>query len=512
MCRRAGSGGSSVAVMTTLESPQTRAPGGVEANGLNVIDESERHGRPASLFWPWFASNISVLAIAYGAFVIGFGLNIWQALGAAVVGTIGSFLLCGFVSVAGKRGSAPTLVLSRAAFGLNGNRVPSAISWILTVGWETVLVVLATLGTSTVFARLGWSHGTATQLIVLLVVAAVTVIAGVFGFALIMRLQTWITLATAVLTIGYIALTVHRVHWHTVSTMKAGGVPEVLGATILVLTALGLGWVNCAADYSRYLPRSTPSRGVILWTTFGGALGPIVLVTFGILLAASDPKLSDAIGSDPVGALTAALPTWYLVPFAIVAILGLLSGAVLDIYSSGLSLLSLGLKVPRFVAALIDGTIMTLGGIYVVFFTSSSFVANFQGFLVTVGVPIAAWCGVFLGDLVLRRRAYADAELYDARGRYGSLAPIPLLLMVIGSALGWGLVVSTAKVSWLTWQGYLLGPLHLGGRQGTWAYASLGVLVAILVGFVGAVALTSGTVRRQERLDRAGTAKAASAV
>lgn len=421
--------------------------------------------------------------------------------GAAVVGIVGSFLLCGFISVAGKCGSAPTLVLSRAAFGLNGNRLPSAISWILTVGWETVLVVLATLGTSTVFARLGWSHGNLTKLIVLLVVAGVTVTAGVFGFALIMRLQTWITLTTAVLTIGYIALTVHRVNWDAVSSMKAGGAPQVLGAAILMLTALGLGWTNCAADYSRYLPRSTPSRGVIFWTTFGGALGPVVLVVFGILLAASDPNLSKAIGADPIGALTAALPTWYLVPFAIVAIMGLVSGAVLDIYPSGLSLLSLGLRAPRFIAALIDGAIMTLGGIYVVFFAGNNFVANFQGFLVTVGVPIAAWAGVFLGDLVLRRRSYADAELYNGRGRYGSFSAIPLLLIVVGSVVGWGPVVSTADVSWLTWQGYLLSALNLGGKTGTWAYASLGVLVAIVIGFVGAVVFTSRTVRRQEAAD-----------
>ena len=78
----------------------------------------------------------------------------------ASIGIVVSFLLCGFIAIAGKRGSAPTLVLSRAAFGVNGNRVPSVLSWVLTVGWETVLVSLATLATSTVFtaARLERRH------------------------------------------------------------------------------------------------------------------------------------------------------------------------------------------------------------------------------------------------------------------------------------------------------------------------------------------------------------------
>ena len=51
------------------------------------------------------------------------------------------------------------MVLSRAAFGVRGNRLPSALSWLLTVGWETVLVILATLATATVFNELGWGGG-----------------------------------------------------------------------------------------------------------------------------------------------------------------------------------------------------------------------------------------------------------------------------------------------------------------------------------------------------------------
>nr|WP_279580487.1 cytosine permease [Fodinicola feengrottensis] len=74
----------------------------VERNGINVIDEAERKGRPAGLFWPWCAANISVLGISYGAFLLGFGLNLWQALIAGILGTLASFLLVGLASLAGK--------------------------------------------------------------------------------------------------------------------------------------------------------------------------------------------------------------------------------------------------------------------------------------------------------------------------------------------------------------------------------------------------------------------------
>ena len=65
---------------------------------------------------------------------------------------------------------------------------------------------------------------------------------------------------------------------------------------------------------------------MIGWTTFGSSVAPIVLLVFGLLLAGSSAKLSTAIAGDPIGALTTLLPTWFLVPFAIVAVLGLVGG------------------------------------------------------------------------------------------------------------------------------------------------------------------------------------------
>jgi len=467
----------------------------VETNGLDVIDDAERRGRPRQLFWPWFGANVSVLGLSYGSFTLGFGISFWQALVAGVVGILFSFLLCGFIAIAGKRGSAPTMLLSRAAFGVRGNRLPSAISWLLTVGWETVLTALATLATSTVFERLGWGGGTATKVIALVVVAALTVAAGVLGFDAIMKLQTWITWITGVLTIVYVVLVVGDVHWDAVSALPSGSAQQWVGALVFLMTGFGLGWVNAAADYSRYLPRSSSSRGVVGWTTFGASVAPLVLLVFGLLLAGSSTELNGAIAKDPIGALTTLLPLWFLVPFALVAVLGLVGGAVLDIYSSGLALLSAGLRVRRPVAAFVDGVLMVAGTIYIVFF-GGEFLGQFQGFLVTLGVPVAAWCGVMLADVLLRRRDYAEPDLFDPAGRYGDVRFGPIALVLVATALGWGLVTNTAA-GWLQWQGYLLGLFGLGGRDGSWAYANLGVLVALVLGFAVTL-LTRQRVRAQE--------------
>src|ERR1700733_5597587 len=232
----AGGKGREQRVSTTAQ----QRPLGLETNGINVISEDERKGTPRSLFWPWFAANISVLGLSYGAYVLAFGISFWQACLAGLIGIIVSFLLVGFIAVAGKRGSAPTLVLSRAPFGVRGNLLPSLVSWLLNVGWEIILVVLATLATATVFHQLGWSSGDATKVIAFLIITALIVGSAALGFDTIMRLQTIITVITGVLTVIYFVLVAGKVHWPVVSGLHSGSFQALLGAIVLVATGFGL--------------------------------------------------------------------------------------------------------------------------------------------------------------------------------------------------------------------------------------------------------------------------------
>jgi NCS1 family nucleobase:cation symporter-1 len=481
----------------------------VETHGTDVIGEADRRGTPAGLFWPWAAATISVLGISYGAFALGFGIDPAQAVLAAVVGTVISCVLCGIIAIAGKRGSAPTLVLSRAAFGVTGNKVPAAVSWLLSVGWEIVSAALAALATATVFRQLGWSGGHVTQAAALAVVLALIVGAGVLGYDAVMRLQTWIMYISIVLTVVYIALTWHHVDFSALGRVHAGSSTAVIGAVIFLMAGGGLGWVNAAADYSRYLPRKSSSAGVAGWTATGLGAVPLVLIVFGVLLTASSGKLGAAIDTDPIGALAAILPTWFLVPFALVAVLGLVGTAVLEIYSSGLSLLSLGLPVRRPVAAALDGVIMAVASVYVIFFAPGNFFTQFEGFVITLGIPISAWAGIMIADVLLRKGDYDEAGLFDPAGLYGRYQKATIATFAVATALGFGLVTNTSA-GWLTWQGYLMG--LIGGKQGQWAYANLGVIAALVVGFAGYCVLQRGAVARQDRHTPAGAAAEASAL
>jgi len=465
----------------------------LELNGTNVIHENERQGKPSSLFWPWCGANVSLLALSYGSFFLGFGISFWQATAAAFAGTVLSFLLVGISSLAGKKSNAPTMVLSRATFGVKGNLIPGTLSYLIFVGWETVLVSLATLATGTVFMRVGHIEHNTAMIIGFIIAVTLTVSAGVLGFEAIMKLQRYLTTITIVMTLVYIALTISEVDWNAITAMKSGSAQGFVGALIFGATGIGLGWVNSAADYSRYLPRTVSSRGVIGWTVFGASIVPIILVIYGAALSGSSKDLSDAIATDPIGALTTILPTWYLIIFALVAILGLVGGAILDLYSSGLTLISLGLPVKRHVAASFDAVLMLIGTIYFVW-VADDFFFPFQGFLITLGVPIATWSAIFVTD-VLMRKSYHEADLYKADGRYGSWNIGSIAVMAIGTLIGWGFVTNSFA-SWLSWQGYFLGVI--GGKEGAWAYANLGVFFALIIGFVGYYFVARSTIAKQE--------------
>ncbi len=467
---------------------------GIETTGIEIIDEAERTAKPSDLFWPWFAANVSVFGISYAAFVLGFGISFAQAALVTVLGIVISFVLCGIIAIAGKRGSAPTMILSRAAFGVTGQKVPGVISWLVSIGWETFLAIMAVLATATVFEQLGWGGGTGTKVVAAVVVAAIIVLASVAGYHIIMRMQSVLTWVTGAVTILFIVIAWSEIDWTAVTSLPSGPTQSVIGAFVMLMTGFGLGWINIAADWSRYQQRSASGGAIVFWNTLGGALAPVLLVTFGLMLSASNEEVLAGIPSDPIGTLATILPTWFLVPFLVAVIMSLISGAVLGIYSSGLTLLSLGVRIPRPAAALVDGIILTLGTFFVVF-VAQDFLGPFQSFLITLGVPLAAWAGIMIADIALRKRDYDDDALFDVGGRYGAWDWVSIGTMVVASVIGWGLVVNNfaADAAWNNWQGYLLEPLGLGTYvddpaggywDGAWPYANLGVLLALALGFL----------------------------
>jgi nucleobase:cation symporter-1, NCS1 family len=410
-----------------------------ERKGIDPVTEPERHGTPKQLFWPWTAANLSLFPVASGIFVVTLGLSWQEAVIAIVVGLVVSYPLVGLTALAGVRGGAPTMTLSRATFGFHGNKIPTALSFLSTVGWEIISVALGALAARTVLARLDLGVNENLLLgVSFALIAAATVVICVYGYDVLMRVQKWLAVTGAALAVIYFAIIIPELDL-SFAGGQPGSVPIVAGIT-LVAAGGGLSWANSGADYSRYLPAGSSRKGIVAWTTFAGILTPLVLMLTGVLLSAGDPQLASAVAKDPFGALAALLPTWFLVPFTVSVILSCVAGAVMNLYSSGLILLTLGVPLRREAAVGIDGGLMVLGGIYLIF-VSPNFFDPFMSFLTVFAVPSAGWAAIFLTDMLLHRRdGYAKDELYLPHAR--AFKPAAVLALICSALLGWGLVTS----------------------------------------------------------------------
>ncbi len=381
-------------------------PWRVERHGLEVIPERERVGTVWDLFWIWFAANLGILGVLYGAIVVGFRLNLVQDLLVIGLGSL-SFVLVGYFSVAGRDGAAPMMTLSRAVFGTYGNLLPTTVSWVSLLGWEAVTVAVATMALTGLLGGLIPLPGPALALAALGVVAALVVAFGLLGQATLVVVQRWAGYVFGALTLLVAALLLPGTHWAALAHRPPGPFATgVLPALSIVVAGTSLSWCNTAADYSRYIPRQTPAGRIVLGTTAGAALPLLGLMLTGLLLATRAPQLAAA--ANPIAAIGQALPAWMTVPYLVTAVAGLVVEADLSLYSSGLNLLNLMVPVQRYKSVVVDAATMVGGTVYLVLL-APDFLGPFESFLILLGIGLAAWAGVFLVD---------QAWLRQARGGY----------------------------------------------------------------------------------------------
>lgn len=382
----------------------------IELRGIEPVADSERHGTPFELFWVWFAANIGILGIVYGGILTSSGLNVWQSMLVALVAPAVSFALVGMLSVAGKWGGAPMLTLSRAAFGTRGNIGPTLISWLSLVGWETVSVITAAYALLGLFALAGLPANIVWTIVSLVVIALLVVAIGLLGHATLVWIQRAATWIFGALTLLVIIFLVARTNWSIVLAAPAGPWDSGILATMsIIMAGTGISWVNAGADYARYFPHTSKDSGIIWWTILGSTIPLFLLIITGTLLSSNIKDLANL--ANPVQTIGNALPAWMAIPYLITAIGGLIVGADLSIYSSGLNLLTLGLKIERYKTILVDGALMIAGSIYVML-VAQNFLGPFESFLQLLADGLTAWSAVFLVDM-LRRRGYDSSGLAE---------------------------------------------------------------------------------------------------
>ncbi|MFJ9038451.1 purine-cytosine permease family protein [Streptomyces sp. NPDC102406] len=378
----------------------------IEAHGIDHIPDGERHGRARELFSVWAAANVNYLNLVVGGALVLMGLTLWQALAVLTVGNA-FWVLTGLLAVSGPAAGAPSEVITRALYGVIGNRANNAVTgWTISVCYFALNLSAAAVAAFSLVEKVGITADTGVKVVVIVVIAALTLTISVYGHAVIVKLYPVITLVlAAVFAVVAVAVVRHADFTYTPAHHLTG---LDLWATVLTgvtLIAAGPLSYTTSADFSRYLPRTAPSRAIVGWTALGGFLPSMVVSSLGALAATTVDM------TDPQSALESILPTWFTPFFLLALVLGTIAINALTAYSAGLALQAVGLRIRRSVSVLFDGTAavaLTLYGLLV-----SNFLDTVNNVLQLTVVLLGPSMAIYATDIVLRRNQYDGQALGD---------------------------------------------------------------------------------------------------
>jgi NCS1 family nucleobase:cation symporter-1 len=384
--------------MTTVFS-DAPAPAGdgflrVEDHGIEPIPAGERHGRSRELAFLWAGAFVNYASLLTASLATSFfGLGVWDGLAATLLGTVAGALVLGLLSHGGPRSGLPQVAFTRRVFGAAGMRAGAVLTLFLAVGWFAVDTVIAAQAGVQLLGMAGLGRAAGTLVLPLvLAIAALSVVAAVYGHRTVMIFEKFGAVAFAGLSLALFLLLAPQFRWGTGPTAAGAA---YLGAFVLgfmVCFALVASWYPFASDYSRYLPEATPRRGLTWWPVVGVTLPMALLGLFGLLLPTIDRALASSQGV--LAVITGHAPAWMAIPFFVFVVLGEVWANYLDVYTAGLVALTMGLRLRRWQTALGCGVVGAALAAYAVVYRD--FHTAYEQFLLLTYLWAPAWAAIVL--------------------------------------------------------------------------------------------------------------------
>ena len=413
----------------------------VEPGGVEYISLAERHGQPIHLFWTWLSPNLEFATVYIGTIcVILFGLNLWEAATAIIIGTALGSLTHGILSSWGPRYGVPMMVQSRGAFGFLGNILPAGLNAFTgAFGWFIVNSVSGAFAIQALLPSLNLPFWLTFLVIVVAQVAVATL-----GHNLIHVFERWaLPLLGIVFAAACLFIFIHGnygVGFNGKAPLAFGG---ELGGWILAFTAAfgyAAGWNPYAADYTRYLPPTVNRAMTGFWAGFGVFLSCLILELAGAVLATvAGTKWGP--NDIPTAQLGQAMPPviYYLTLLCIAV--GAVAANAINIYSGTMSLVALGiremgmtLRQRRAMLAIAAGVIGYIGGL--AFQAQVAPGGKYEAFLLLISYWIAPWLAVMFVDYWQRKGDYGDEEIFfDTRWRPWQGFAAMLIALVVSMVL-----------------------------------------------------------------------------
>lgn len=397
----------------------------LEEQTIAPIPEDARSGKSGELVAIWFGMNMTPITVVTGALATAvFGLSIWWALVAIILGHAIGGIAMALHAAQGPRLGVPQMLQARGQFGSYGAAIIVLIATIMFVGFFSSNLVVAASSFTAIVPSVDSNLLIVVAAIVSLAIAAV-------GYSLVRR----VTAIGSYVVGGLVLISFVMIAFSgNVTKYLTSGNFDVAG--FFAMLAIGVVWQVAYApyvsDYSRYMPAKTGSIGAFWGSYIGCVSSAIILMFLGAVvgLTTADDTM---VGLNQL--LGGGLGFIVLLGFALVVA----TVNSVNLYCSALCALTLVQTFaprwnPRLMARVVTSIVLVVAGLLIAFAASPTFLTAWSNFLSVLLYVLIPWSAINLVDYYLIRRAdYAVEDFFAADGgRYGRWNVGALMVFFIG--------------------------------------------------------------------------------
>ncbi len=361
----------------------------VESIGIEHIDSNLKKGKPSSLFFLWFAANLTIADFALGFIPISLGMNVISAITAIIVGNIlGSFVV-GLSAAMGPKTGYPQMMSTTNAMGKNGMRIFGILNLSNTMGWFIVNNIIAVSALYFIFHISYWIL-IGLYVLILLVIAYV-------GHDLIHKAERILSILLGILFLGIFIISIGYKGLIPISGSLTFDT-SFFGMLAFTYSYL-MSWGPYASDYSRYLPESIKTKSIFRYTFLGSFLSTTFVEAVALMISY---KIAS---TNPIGALQSMTGKFVLLSMFLI-ISGGVSANVLNLYSASLSGLVSGIKLKRTQFIIILG----IAGFVLSSIFYNGFYSFFESFLYILDYWISPWIAILFVDFFILGKKQLNFE------------------------------------------------------------------------------------------------------
>jgi len=378
----------------------------VEQHGIDTIPDEDRHSGPFDLFRIQFGGANTFATVILGTFPILLGLSLWQAVGATVLGVLVGTLFLMPMGLFGPLTGTNNAVSSGAHFGVRGRVLGSFLSLLTAIAFYSISVWVS--GDALVGALIRLFDVNDSDLlrgVIYALLGMMVIVVVIYGYAFMLLVNKVVVIGnTALIILGAVAYS---------SDIDLGFNPGpdayalgsfwptfVLSALIVMGNPISFG--AFLGDWSRYIPRDTPPRSLLL-ATLGAQAATLVPFLFGVITATL------VTGSDYIVGLIAISPLWYAVLLMVVAFLGGLSTGITALYGTGLDFSSVFPRFSRVQASLFIGAFAFV--FILVGRLAFDLIDSVNAFIGAIVICTTPWMIIMAIGYAVRRAHYSPADL-----------------------------------------------------------------------------------------------------